>query len=406
MVERMVQRKSSDDWSSRQVILRSIVVLLVLCPLFSCSNQSTASSDPPIEQTLCPVPPELNDGWQVASLGEVGLDSLPIINMLEEIDRWKDPRFNGILIVKNGVLVFEKYYPGHAFDFNVPALTETPMQYGPTTRHFLASQSESVTSLLFGIALEKEFVESVDDRIESYFSPEYAGLFQDGKERITIKHLLTMSSGLPWNESTPGTDDVLSIFREADPIYFILRRPLEAAPGERFHYNSGGTNLLGEIVRRTTGQSLLQFAVANLFTPLGITSYDWKAIRGDHIFASGGLFLTPRDMAKIGQLCLNGGLWNGRVVVAKAWLEESTKSWIYPTELGLGDGYGYQWWLNDLQAKGKSYHTYSAIGWGEQYMFVVPQESMVVLFFGEYYSQAPQRSVQALMIDYVLPSCQ
>ncbi|MBM3301470.1 MAG: serine hydrolase, partial [Deltaproteobacteria bacterium] len=239
----------------------------------------------------------------------------------------------------------------------------------------------------------------------TYFAPDYAGLMRDGRELITIKHLLTMSSGLPWNENVPGTDDVISIFTVADPIYYILNRPLETSPGQRFHYNSGGTNLLGEIIRRTTGENLRQFAVTHLFSPLGISNYEWKAIRGEIMFASGGLFLTPRDMAKIGQLCLNDGVWNGRTVVSKQWLEESTRSWIFPTEFGLGNGYGYQWWLNDFSVGGRVYHTYFAAGWGEQLMFVIPQEKMVVLFFGEYYTTGPRRSIQALMSDYVLRSC-
>ncbi|HAQ17885.1 MAG TPA: hypothetical protein DCR40_01475 [Prolixibacteraceae bacterium] len=86
--------------------------------------------------------------------------------------------------------------------------------------------------------------------------------------------------------------------------------------------------------------------MTNLFAPLGINSFEWKAIRGKHVFASGNLFLAPRDLAKIGQLCLNKGEWNGTAKISKQWMEESTQSWIYPTEFGVGDGYGYQWWLH------------------------------------------------------------
>jgi CubicO group peptidase (beta-lactamase class C family) len=215
-----------------------------------------------------------------------------------------------------------------------------------------------------------------------------------------------MSSGLPWNEEHTSTSDIYRLFRENDPIYYLLSQKIEAAPGQKFHYNSGSANLLGEIIRRTTGQNLRQFAVTNLFAPLGINSFDWKAISGEHIFASGGLFLAPRDLAKIGQLCLNKGEWNGTAIVSEKWIEESTRSWIYPTELGIGNGYGFQWWLYDFSVNGKQFHSYFAAGWGEQMMFIVPEENMIVLFFGEYYDHSPQLSVHSLMSQYILKACQ
>jgi CubicO group peptidase (beta-lactamase class C family) len=380
-----------------------IIFLAILLPvsLISCSEKSGNNTDTP----FCSVPQLLDDGWNVASMDEVGLDTLPIINMLKEIDRWKENLINGILIVKDDRLVFEKYYQGHVFDFEIPGLTQDIIKYKPETLHFLASQSKSVTSLLFGIALDRGLIHSTDDSITSYFSPEYADLIHDGKEAITIKHLLTMSSGLPWNEEHTSTSDIYRLFRENDPIFYLLSQQLEATPGQKFHYNSGGTNLLGEIIRRRTGNNLRQFAMINLFTPLGISNFEWETISGEHIFASGGLFLSPRDLAKIGQLCLNMGEWNGRSIISKKWLEESTRSWIYPTELGIGNGYGYQWWLNDFNVNGKQFHSYFAAGWGEQLMFIVPEENMIVLFFGEYYNQSPQVSIHSLMNQYILKAC-
>jgi CubicO group peptidase (beta-lactamase class C family) len=378
------------------------IFILLLILQFSCTEKNCDTIDTP----FCPVPQFLDDGWNVASMDEVGLDTLPIINMLKEIDRWKENLINGILIVKDEKLVFEKYYQGHVFNFEIPGLTKDIIEYKPETLHFLASQSKSVTSLLFGIALDRGLIHSTDDSITSYFSPEYTVLIRDGKEAITIKHLLTMSSGLPWNEEHTSTSDIYRLFRENDPIYYLLSQQLEAAPGQKFHYNSGGTNLLGEIIRRATGQNLRQFAMTNLFTPLDINNFEWKTISGEHIFASGGLFLTPRDLAKIGQLCLNMGEWNGSAIISKKWLEESTRSWIYPTELGIGNGYGYQWWLNDFNVNGKHIHSYFAAGWGEQLMFIVPEENMIVLFFGEYYDHSPQISIHLLMNQYILKACQ
>lgn len=383
--------------------LRTLLAILLVFIYTGCERETTA----PNEDTYnyFEPPPELNDGWNTGGMSEAGLNYVPVKEMLDAINNWDGHGFNGILIVKNNKLVFEKYYPGKVFDFNIPGLTNTPIEYTPGTLHFLASQSKSVTSLLFGIASDKGYIGPVTDSIKSYFSPEYASLFTSGKERITIRHLLTMSSGMPWSENPPGTGDIYYLFRVSDPVYYLLNKPLETTPGT-FHYNSGSTNLLAEIIYRKTNLNLRQFADENLFTPLGIDTFDWKTIRGEHIFASGGLFLTPRSMAKIGQLCLNKGLWNGKRIVSEEWIDESTKSWIYPTEFGIGNGYGYQWWLNDFYQNSKKYECYFAAGWGEQMMYVFPQENMIVLFFGEYYTTGPRMSINSLVSNYVLRALQ
>ncbi|MFH0761243.1 MAG: serine hydrolase [Bacteroidota bacterium] len=349
-------------------------------------------------------PDDLGDGWNVASFSQVGMDPAPVLELVQLIESRNDHHIEGMLIVKNGYLVFEKYFPGYGFNWNDPGEQGPPVNYGPKTRHYMASESKTITSLLFGIAMDKGLIPSVNEKIGTYYQDDYPDIMQGQKTEITLRHLLTMSSGLAWDESPPGTNDAYNLFRASDPIRYILNLRQEYSPGTHFHYNSGGTNLLGDIIHRSSGMNLREFAREYLFTPLQITDFEWKSIRDDHIFASGGLSLIPRDLAKIGQLCLNQGEWYGRQLISKSWLTESWQSCIIPTEFGIGNGYGYQWWMNDFRNSGKNYQAWFAVGWGEQLMYVFRKEKLVILFFGSYYFHSPEIPIHSLVEDWLLGS--
>ena len=165
--------------------------------------------------------------------------------------------------------------------------------------------------------------------------------------------------------------------------------PVIFTPGTAFEYNSGNTLILGEIVRKTSGLSLDDFAEEYLFSPLGITSYQWTHCRnaGEVTFASGGLYLRPRDMAKFGQLFLQDGVWEGNRIISSEWIEASVKESI-PLPVSMRDryhayGYGYQWWLETYNYG--NINAYSARGWGNQYIVILPEANMVVVVTGGAY---------------------
>jgi CubicO group peptidase (beta-lactamase class C family) len=213
-----------------------------------------------------------------------------------------------------------------------------------------------------------------------------------------------MRSGLEWNESEVPYDDarndLIQLFRVQDPIAYILSKPFVAEPGQDWYYSGGNTNLLGEVIRSSTGQRMDAFAEQYLFAPLGITNYQWDHINAETIHASGNLQLRPRDMAKFGLLYLNGGVWNGQRIVSQEWVEASTR----PHAALSGGGYGYQWWLRSYDYGSESAPCFFAAGWGGQRIHVFPALDMVVVFTGgNYVSEDPAGEIIA---SFILPAVQ
>jgi CubicO group peptidase (beta-lactamase class C family) len=348
------------------------------------------------------VPEERGDGWQTASLREVGLSESRIEKAVSRIRDGTYENVHSMLIVKDGKLVFEAYFPGYAWRYDDPQHQGDWVEFDADTNHNLASVTKSVTSVLVGIALDRGLIESVDDRVFSYF-PEYAHLSDPAKDRMTLAHLLTMSSGLAWNEmELPYSDqrnDLVQLFWVSDPIAYILAKPAIHEPGSHWYYNGGCTNLLGEVIRAVTGQRMDAFAAEVLFGPLGISDYEWDFINPDMIHASGNLRLRPRDMAKLGLLYVDGGVWQGERLVSEAWVEASTRKHASPYE---GAGYGYQWWLRTYHDGSEVYDAFYAAGWGGQFIIVFPGLDMVLVFTGGNYVDEPP--VDDIITQCVLPA--
>jgi len=336
-------------------------------------------------------PPATGDGWVTASLNEVGMDDKPILEMLNMLAKPEGRTMNGLLVAKDGKLVLEAYYPGD--DITVSdKLSFTRKDFDRDTPHCLASASKSVTSILFGIAMDQGKVTDLDEKMFANF-PEYAELSDEGKGQITLHQMLTMTSGIPWDESYSFNDARNDLghmaFFSPDPVRYVLEKPLTSKPGEIWVYNSGTTNLLGEIVHLKTGTPLVDYARDNLFEPLGITSFEWGSFPASPqmAVASSLLYLKPRDIAKIGQLYLQQGNWNDRQIVSSQWVQESTAVSVHlPLDYGpafQNIGYGYQWWHGRF-TYGDTDTIYAA-GWGGQFIFIVPEIDTVVVTTGSNY---------------------
>ncbi len=288
-------------------LLTSLIIIIVIF-IVSCSdeniNKQKIIDDLSISNTYEP-PESLGDGWETAYLSEVNLNEVPLLNMLDYINNRPDHKIHSILIVKDGKLVFEEYYPGYLFDSDNPGEEGPYITFDHTTKHFEASVTKSVTSLLMGVAFKKGFITNLDDKLIDYY-PEFSSVLTGQKANITLKHLITMTAGMSWDETSyPYTDsrnDVTMLFRTSNPISFILNKVLETVPGIVFHYSSGYPNLLADIIRKTSSENLKTFANNNLFEPLQIEDYYWQRIGGGYYFASGGIYLTPRALAKLGYL--------------------------------------------------------------------------------------------------------
>lgn len=383
----------------------AVAALLVALGAASCSKDSPVEKKPIVN--TYPVPLKTDDGWDTASLADVGIDEAPLLEMIKLIDTTANHQVHNILIIKNKKLVFEEYFSARSYTSSPPGLGSSIIAYDMDMLHYWASVSKSVTSVLYGIAIEKGLVSpDVNEKIINYF-PDYTSTLTGAKADLSVKNLLTMTSGLDFDETTfpygDSRNDVTRLFSTGDPIRFVLSKNLHATPGTVFHYNSGATNVIADIIRRKSGQNLLQFAETNLFGPLGITKYQWQKLSGNYYFASGGLSLRPRDMAKIGLLFLNKGRWNGIPIISEQWINESTQGYSVPTFpfSTFATGYGYQWWLNSVNSGGRVISYIQAAGYGEQLMFILPAVDLILVFNCGYFNVPATISPYQLINDFI-----
>jgi CubicO group peptidase (beta-lactamase class C family) len=333
-------------------------------------------------------PDRTGDGWETASLNDVGIDSKKIDEMMLEILGGDDKNLHSVLLIKNGRLVLEEYFYGYDRD----------------KLHFLASVSKSVTSLCIGLSLDQIETGGVDTRVYEFF-PEYAGTrWIDQKYPITLQHALTMSAGLEWDAMRHHRKDprhtTYQLYESSDPIKFVLERKLSETPGEKFYYNSGLTILLGEIIENTTRQSIDVFSGRYLFSRLGIEDYHWDKFPDGRIQTDGGLHLRPRDMAKIGYMVLKEGQWNGDQIISAEWIEESTASHID----AQGIGYGYQWWIGHAVLNNQTIEVLFASGHGGQKIFIIPKLDLVAVFTSRVFNPEGHSGPEGFLIKYIIPA--
>ncbi|UCC81951.1 MAG: serine hydrolase [Gemmatimonadota bacterium] len=340
------------------------------------------------------------------------MDTDPFVRLMNRLHATENHLIHSVLVVKDGTLVFEEYFDGadlNLFDEDMMTGCTLCFEEKHFTRdelHFTASVTKSITSQVFGIAVDRGYISGSDAKMVSFF-PDYAHLRTPEKDQITVHQMLSMTTGLPFDERTyPISDsrnDAFQLFLSKDPLAFMLGRDVAQAPGRSYQYNSGTTVLLGEIIRRATEQSLPSFAEEHLFAPLGITTYQWADCFGapNVSFASGGLYLRPRDMAKVGQLMLQGGVWNGHRLLSSDWVQRSVTMATAVTDGSGIDGYGYQWKLRRYSGLDAFY----ASGWGEQFLVVIPEENLVyVQTSGRYNGERIPVWHDAIIEGYVLPA--
>jgi len=373
------------------------VLILVICSI-SCDDQIANIDGVDYKYA---VPSKTDDGWEVASLSEVEMDETAITRFINDLVNDIEHKIHSILIVKDSKLAFEEYFPGYAFYLG--SLTDFNLE----TAHNIASVTKSLTSALIGLTIDHGYIPDVDQKIVSFFS-EYHEQDIGEKDEITLEHLLTMTSGLEWDESTyPYTDSrnyANQLSHKSDPIRFILSRPILTEPGTQFLYSSGSSNILGEIIRRATGLRADDFAREYLFSPLGISDFSWNELSNDVLYTSGDLKLRPRDMAKLGEVYLQNGRWNGQQIISEQWVEKSTVAHICATS-DLGIDYGYNWWLYTYEVNLEQIESFSASGWGGQNIIVFPSLDMVVITTAGYYDE-PQLEfhIDVLLMQKILDS--
>jgi CubicO group peptidase (beta-lactamase class C family) len=388
----------------------SIVKTVLIVLLFSILNTGCGKD---FSEQVPYMPPEhINDGLEVGTLEEVSIDTQMILKASSRIHQGKYREVHSMLIYKDGKLVFEEYYRGHKYQWDAPAYHGELVQWDRDMMHAVMSTAKSFTSACIGIAIDRGFIESVHESIFEYL-PDYQHLNTGGKDRITIEHLLTMTSGLQWDEwgAPHGTsaNDIDRLYLDCeDPVICVLEKPLVDEPGEEFTYHGGGIIVLGEIVKNASGMNIDDFSMEYLFTPLGVDSTSWYQFGNGMFGCEGSLYLKPRDMLKFGAMYLNEGTWNGEQIIPKDWVDKSSVP--YKNNRGIRipiddtgkNGYGYTWWTNHLAYKGKKTPMYSATGWGGQEITVIPEKNMVLVFTGGNY--AWKKTLHEIMKRYIIPA--
>jgi CubicO group peptidase (beta-lactamase class C family) len=330
-------------------------------------------------------------GWPTASPEAVGLDPAVLRSLDGEIAAGKYGYVDSMLVIRHGRIAFEQHYPhdyralfvdkGAPWIYNYYDPEWHPFYKG-TQLHTMQSVSKSVTSALIGIAIARGEIPDVNVAVMPYFAG-FKVASDPRRERMLLWSVLTMTTGIQWDEFTATYTDsrnnCAQMEASQDWIQYVLDQPMAAEPGTTFVYNSGATELLAYILKKTTGRNPDDYAREHLFGPLGIRDFEWKHTPLDLPDTEGGLYLTPRDLAKLGFLFLHGGVWNGRQVVPAAWVEQSTR-WSIDTHWHA-PGYGFQWWA--LAGKdGAAPEAYAAIGYGGQYLIVVPRLDLIAVFTG------------------------
>ena len=243
--------------------------------------------------------------------------------------------------------------------------------------HTLQSVTKSVTATLIGIAQQRGEIRGVDVPLLSFFGDYDLGAVDPRLRRATLADLLTMRSGIEWHESDRPLDETnttLQLERSDDWIRFTLRQPMDADPGTKWVYNSGGSQLMSEVIRSATGVHADRYAEQHLFAPLGIRDWQWKTTPTGHPDTEGGLYLGARDLARIGQLYLDDGVWQGRRILPAGWAREATARHVANVNGTPGSpGYGYQWWRYDRRGA----EVWAGNGFGGQFLVVLPAQRIV-----------------------------
>lgn len=323
--------------------------------------------------------------YDLSMLAKLNPDTAKVGGMLRQLYREKH-KLHSMLLIKNDQIILESYFNG----------------FSDSTKHDLRSVTKSIRSILVGIAIDKGFIKSLDDPISNYLKPlEPQKNLDKQKDEITIRHLLTMSSGLDcndWDQKSMGQED--KVYKKKDWLQYTLDLPMVYEPGTTSAYCSMGVVLLAEIISRASGLPINKFAETYLFTPLNITNVAWGHTSNKEVIHSGKrLYMTPRDLAKVGQLILNQGIWEGKQIVSGVWIAESTS----PKTKITGLDYGYLWWNIPLSAGEKTVMTITATGNGGQYVMVIPEMNMVAVFTGGAYNSQDDKLPFAIMQRVLLP---
>jgi CubicO group peptidase (beta-lactamase class C family) len=353
--------------------LKIISVCMILASLFTGCISPAKPQTVPETQSGQPAIQWPTIDWQTSTPEQQGVDPAMLKKMQAYIREQKIP-LHSLLIIRNGMIISETYYG----------------TYKKASKHELYSVTKSFTSTLVGIALDQGKLKGLEQRVAELLPGRMNANDDTRKQSMTLENLLMMSSGLDWVE---GDATYQTMYMSPDWVQMVMDLPMATDPGKQFVYCSGCSHVLSAIVQQAVGENTQEYAVKNLFQPIGITNPSWEFDRNGIPIGGWGLDLTPREMAKLGYLFLHNGNWDGKQVVSEKWVKAATTRHI-GTDGGLG--YGYQWWTYP------THNAYAALGRYGQTIFVAPEQNMVIVTTAQI--EEGHDPIFALIDNYIFPA--
>ena len=357
--------------------------------------------------------------WQAGTPASVGLDEGTLDNLDRDLAAEKYGIVDSFRVFRCGEEVFTRRYP-HDYSkiYAKEALTKGPLNarltgrynyfdpvwhpyYHGTDLHTMQSVSKTFTSAIIGIARTRgDFKAGLETPVLKYFDVAKVKNVDDRKRRMTLKDVLTMTTGLDWEEDVPYDDprsDSSLMEATDDWVQYVIDKPMAKEPGTVFKYSSGATELLAYIFKKETGQDIEAYGEKYLFAPLGIRHH-WKRTYLGLVDTEGGLYVSGSDLAKLGYLYLHDGMWDGKRIISEDWVKQSLTPYIDTGWQGLK--YGFKWWLHPRK-DGKGL-VWMGIGFGGQRLMVFPDEQLIVTFTGWDILKDP--AVDANLAERMIPS--
>ncbi len=367
----------------RRFLFTCILAAITACVLglqlatasFTLAAEATPSPAPTIHGDYWPT-----DDWRTSSPEDQQMDSQLLTQL---VNAAKEPGIglHSVLVIRNGYIVSETYFAPHT----------------ATRKHEMYSVTKSVISTLVGIAIDQGYIDSLDHLVLDFFLNKTFENVDDRKKAMTLRDLVTMQSGLDWNESL---ENGISVSK--DWVTYVLNIPMRTAPGTESYYCTGCSHVVSAIIQQATHMNTLDFAKKVLFEPLGIKDILWK--RGSENIPVGGtgLRLRTRDMAKFGYLFLHNGKWDDQPIVSADWVQQATTTQAKANvdmATGVNLDYGFMWWtFPRLKA-------YLALGFDGQIIFIIPELDLEVVMNASTGTRGYE-DIFALIETYIVPAVQ
>mgnify|MGYP003633878199 CR=1 FL=1 len=341
-----------------------------------------------VDESLIPVQKiQPNSGWNIS---KSSIDSTKIKALNRKIAEGRFENINGIVVIKEGELLLEEYFNGE----------------NRSSLHDPKSVGKSIASTMLGIAIEENFIKNENTLLKDFYDLKLFENYSEKKNSVTLKSLLTMSSGFNGDDNDYGSlGNEENMYPTKNWVKFALDLPMQkdGKIGDNFSYFTAGIVVLGDIIHKSVPEGLVSYADKKLFAPLDITNYQWEYTPQKVGNTAGGIRLRAVDFAKYGQLYKNKGLWNGKQILNEQWVEKSFDKQI---KQSLDDGYyGYLFWNKTFSLNNKEYEVSYCSGNGGNKIYIFKDIPFVVVITSSAYN-APDAHANAdkMMMKYILPS--